>query len=507
MGTFTRRGVLGAGAVVVTGVAAPLVAAAADGRTPAPVGSVLVRPGDPRYADLVRRGNRRFVGRPDHVRVVSTTEQVVHAVQEAVDTGRRVAVRSGGHCFENFVDDPAVKVVIDTSFMDGVYYDAGRRAYAVEAGATLGEVYRRLYLSWGVTVPAGACPGVGAGGHIVGGGFGPLGRLHGLSVDHLYGVEVVVVDRSGRARAVVATREPDDPHRDLWWAHTGGGGGNFGVVTRYWFRDLPPAPDSVLSFTVTWRPEALTGLARGFGAWCERHSASGSPYARVYAEMVLRRSPGPHLLAGQVAGGPDAERLADDFIAALARVAGAPQSRTQEMTPWLASVRQPGGDDGKQWRLKVKSAYLRRSLSGAQLAAAQRHLTCGDYDNPGGSLSLNTHGGRINAVPPEASATAHRDAVMKAFYLVAWSDPAEDDRHVAWIREFYRDMYADTGGVPVADGAYINYPDTDLADPAWNASGVPWHALYYGDNYARLRRVKARWDPRDVFRHALAIRA
>ena len=109
-------------------------------------------------------------------------------------------------------------------------------AFAVEAGTTLGEVYRRLFLGWGVVLPAGQSPDIGIGGHALGSAFGFLHRRHGLAGDYLYAVEVVFVDGSGTAKSVIATRKPSDPNRELWWAHTGGGGGNFGVVTRYWFR-------------------------------------------------------------------------------------------------------------------------------------------------------------------------------------------------------------------------------------------------------------------------------
>ena len=142
----------------------------------------------------------------------------------------RVVVRSGGHCLEGFVADPAVRVLIDMSLMTAVYYDPEMSAFAVEAGATVGEAYRRLFLRWGLMIPAGVSPDIGMGGHVSGGAFGFLCREHGLAADYLYGVEVVVVDERGAARSVVATREPADPNRDLWWAHTGGGGGNFGIV-------------------------------------------------------------------------------------------------------------------------------------------------------------------------------------------------------------------------------------------------------------------------------------
>src|SRR2546422_4622616 len=111
------------------------------------VGPDKVGPDDPRYADLVRKGfNKRFAGKPDYVRLVGSTEQVVDAVQEAVRDKLRVAVRSGGHCLEGFVADPAVRALIDTSLMTGIYYDPDMNAFAVEAGATLGEVYPKLFL-------------------------------------------------------------------------------------------------------------------------------------------------------------------------------------------------------------------------------------------------------------------------------------------------------------------------------------------------------------------------
>jgi FAD/FMN-containing dehydrogenase len=516
-----------AGVVVSASSVAGVAAATEDGAScPAPPGPVKVGKGDPRYRSLASRGyNRRFVGRPRHVWVVGTTEHVVRAVQEAVDSGRRITVRSGGHGFEDFVADPAVEVVVDTSAMTAVYYDAGRRAFAVEPGALLGDVYRRLYLGWGVTIPAGWCPTVGAGGHVLGGGFGPLSRLMGLAVDHLYGVEVVVVDGRGRARSVVATREPSDPHRDLWWAHTGGGAGTFGIVTRYWFRTpdahgddpsglLPSPPAGVLSFSATWDWEdvdkaAFARLVHNQGEWAERHSAPDSPYLGLYSELALTRRPfGKLLMIGQVAADSGAERMLDDHLAAINRGVPVPAVRTVKNQSWLAAALAGSpGDPGPAYRLKVKSGYLRRRLTDRQVDVLHHHLTRSDYDHPGGSLSLYTHGGKVNTVAADATATPHRGAVMKMFYANGWEDRRDDARHIGWLRELYRDLYADTGGVPAAeDGTFVNYPDTDLADPAWN-TGAPWHTLYFGANYRRLQRIKAAWDPRNVFHHALSVRA
>jgi aclacinomycin oxidase len=179
---------------------------------------------DVRYATFVqKRFNKRFPGTPEAFRLVDSTEQVVEALEEIVKTNRRLAVRSGGHCLDGLVSDPAVQVVIDASLMSSVCYDEKIGAFAIEAGATLGEVYRKLFVGWGALLPAGQSPDIGVGGHVLGGAFGFVHREHGLAVDSLYAVEVVVVDAAGKARSVLATREPSDPNRELWWAHTGCG--------------------------------------------------------------------------------------------------------------------------------------------------------------------------------------------------------------------------------------------------------------------------------------------
>lgn len=494
-----------------------------------------VGPDDPRYVDLVGRGfNKRFAGRPAYVRVATSTADVVEAVQDAVRDKLRLAVRSGGHCLEGFVADTAVQVIIDISLMTNVDYDPRMRAFSVEAGATLGEVYRKLFLGWGVVIPAGESPSIGVGGHVSGGAFGFLCREHGLAADHLFAVEVVVVDESGTARSVVATREASDPNRDLWWAHTGGGGGNFGVLTRCWFRSvgasgteipsllLPQAPDAVLAFRAAWKwsdvdARTFTQLMRNHGDWCERNGAADSAYAKLFSTLILyRRQSGKIEIKGLSTAGPDAERLCDAHLAAITQGIDAPHTREVEKTSWLSFALNPFPElfhppGFEHASFKIKDAFLRRRFTDSQISVAYHFLTRSDHDIPGGMLGLATYGAKINTVLPHATASAQRDSILTTSCTVGWMDPHDEARSLAWVREFYRAMFVDTGGVPVpgerCDGAFINHPDVDLADPDWNRSGMHWHTLYYKDNYPRLQRIKASWDPGNVFHHALSIAA
>ena len=490
-----------------------------------------IGPEDPRYrVVLEKRFNRRFSATPDYVRLAGSIGDVIAAVEDAVREDRRLVVTTGGHCLEGFVSDPEVRVILDVSPMNRIYADPRLGAVAVEAGATVGETFRALAETWGTVIPLGEYPAIGMGGHVVGGAFGFLCRELGLAADYLHAVEVVTVDAAGKAGSVIATREPSDPNHDLWWAHTGGGGGNFGVVTRYWFRSpgsagrdpaslLPRAPASITTLRAEWDWSSVdrasfARLLRNHGAWCERESAPESRFASLWALFEIhRREFGKIIVRGVSTADSEAERLMDHHLAAVSEGVLPPGVVELQRMGWLEFALNPlpdlfaappGGVSAK-----VKDALLRRRLTDHQIGVAYDHLTSTTHEVMGGMLGLATYGGRINTVARGATASAQRGAILDLACTTGWLDPRDEAKNLAWVREFYRELFGDTGGVPVQgdryEGTFINHPDTDVADPAWNTSGVPWSTLYYQANYPRLQRVKARWDPRNVFRHALSV--
>lgn len=489
---------------------------------------------DSRYEFLSTRGdNQRFAARPESFVLARSTTDVVAAVQTAVDAGRPFAARSGGHCYENFVADGRIRNVVDLIGMTGVDWDPSRRAVAVGPGTRLADLYSTSYLRWGVAPPTGASAVVAVGGHLLGGGCGPSARRSGLCSDHLYAVEVVVVDADGRARAVVAERDDEDPAlRELWWAHTGAGGGNFGIATRFWLRSagvtgddprraLPQPSRTVLSTGRVFprdgmTPEAFRALVRDYGLWHERNSAPDSPYAGLFAGLVLFSrgsldAPEMSAMLMMQIDGHDARKLLAEFLAEITTGATGAVSFDLPVTerPWLTAMDGLArAQDGSGGRHKIKSAHLRRGYSNEQIEVLREHL-----DRPGcperASVSLQSGGGAVNALLPGDTAAAQRDSVLRALYLATWSDLADDAECLGWMRSLYRDVHASTGGVPTPDdrhdGCHINFPDTDLADPAWNTSGIPWQHLYFKGNHPRLQAVAATWDPRGVFGHAQSV--
>ena len=429
-----------------------------------------IPPDDSRYrATVDKRFNKRFTAAPDYVRLAASTDDVVAAVADAVRENRRLVVTSGGHCLEGFVSDPDVKVIVDVSPMKRIAFDAARGAISVEAGATVGETFRALAEKWGVVVPLGEYPGIGMGGHVAGGAFGFLCRQHGLAADYLQAVEVVTVDAGGSPVVTVATRESSDPNRELWWALTGAGGGNFGIITRFWFRSpgasgadpttlLPRAPESITTFRAEWswkdidRP-AFQRLCRNHGLWSEKTSDANGPYASFWTLLALHRKQLGKIVVRGVSTASAAAHKVDDFLAALGEGTAAETSdREQASMSWLEFALNPFPDMFAMppggVSVKVKDALLKTRLTDRQIDVAYDHLTSADHDVMGGMLGMASYGGAINRVAPDATASAQRDAILDLACNAGWVDPHDEAKNLAWARAFYRDLFAESGGVP-----------------------------------------------------------
>lgn len=509
---FMKTGAAGAGALSLA-AAGP---ARASAQTPIPAfPGTDVMPDDPRYSTLVRGFNLRWVGNPAYIAVCGDTAEVVRAVQRALDDGRRITVRGGGHCYEDFVSNNDGGVIIDLSSMNGVWRDADSGLYGIEGGATLWDVYRRLYVDYGVTLPAGSCYSVGVGGHVTGGGYGLLARLHGLTVDYLDAVEVVHVTKDGRAEAITVSRDsPDSAERDLLWGHLGGGGGNFGIVTKFFFRDPPQAPGNVQILAHAWDWSALDRetfgrLLRNYGEFLAANSDVGSPYQGLFALLHLsQKAAGQVQLTAQYAG-PEPSRVTEfaraisdglpDPVAPMVPLGAQRVAKTTDVQelPWLFATQSLNGS-GPNRRGKYKSAYMLTAFPDDQIDAMWQHLTEPSSPNPAALLQIDSYGCQVNAVEPDATAVPQRSSVMKLQYQTYWTDPNDDEANLDWIRSFYTAMYGERGPVPddTMDGCYVNYPDVDLEN---------WQELYYKDNYPRLQKVKRTWDPMNVFNHSQSI--
>jgi hypothetical protein len=482
-----------------------------------------VYPGDARFPTLIRGFNLRWVGEPKYVELCGSTDQVEKAVKEALANELRITFRGGGHCYEDFVSGNKGGVIIDLSPMGDVYGDHEQGGYCVEGGATLWNVYTRLEREYGVTIPAGSCYSVGAGGHVTAGGYGLLARLHGLTVDYLAAVEVVTVDKAGKVQAVTVSRDSPNPaEKDLLWAHQGGGGGNFGIVTKFWFEDPPEAPECAELATIAWDWTKLDKvsfkkLVGGYGEWLAANSKPGGRYSGLFSLLVLNHrmigaSPQITLTVQSVDKDPAPLR---EFLAAMEKdlppvvaavhPGGHPHalvpSTTPEKLPWLFATQTLNGS-GSNRRGKYKSAYMIKAFPERHLEAMWTWLTSAAAPAPPPAaqalLQVDSYGGQVNAVAPDATAVAQRSSTMKLQFQTYWNDPSNDKANLDWMAGFYKAMYGSAGPVPdgTVDGCYIGYPDVELPN---------WQKLYYKENYERLQRAKATWDPGDVFRHAQSI--
>lgn len=494
---------------------------------------------DSRFPSFLQGFNQRwFAGNCRAVYLCFDSAGTADALSDAISLyGQNVKIKSGGHCYEDFVFNEGTGAIIDVTPMAGYGYD-NERGYYLETGGTNWSAFQALFRDYGKVLPAGSCYSVGLGGHICGGGYGLLSRLNGLTVDWLTGVEVVVKDRADLpAYAVYASADSADPdQKDLHWAHCGGGGGNFGVITKYYFKNLPDAPRSALLTTVAFpwpdlTPDILGMLLNWFAGFAQR-----TDNWRQFGIFALNhQSVGEIHLTIQTAitTGEDENAIRAEYIDPLLASLNAIKPYTLMTRPGLAhhgylfqntaetlaytfyeAVQDLNGSGANQ-RGKYKSAYMRKPFPADQVDAVYKWLNTvpaglTPSDMQQSLLQVDSYGGRINMVEPSATAVPQRSSILKLQYQTYWTESSQDDAHLCWIRDFYTDVYRQTGGVPDpqldptnnVDGCYYNYPDVDLNIPNGRDAALQ---LYFGNNLPKLRAVKQRWDPNNYFNSSQSI--
>jgi FAD/FMN-containing dehydrogenase len=439
----------------------------------------VIAPTDTGYEDARVVWNGMIDRRPAAIVGVRDASDVAAAVQVATAHNVTLAVRGGGHNVAgSAVADAAI--VIDLRNMRSVSVDARARTAHAQGGATLGEVDSATQ-PHGLAVPIGVVTETGIAGLTLGGGLGWLRRKHGLTVDNLLGAEVVLAD----GRIVRASANEND---DLFWAIRGGGG-NFGVVTEFEFEAHPVGPQVPFAFVFIPLEAGVRGL-KFFREYMQTVPDELSTFAIVGgvpdAEMFPEEVRGRDALifaacwVGDAAEGDRILRPLRTFATPLVDMSGTWSYREQVQT--LFDEDYPNG--GRYyWKSQYIDALMDEAIEGLVDAGFRR-------PSKASTIDLWHLGGAIARVPADATPVPQRQAQYLIGIEANWDagDTHADAENVAWARE----LWAATQRWSPA-GVYVNFA-------GFGEEGTDLVRAAYGANYARLAKIKAKYDPANVFR-------
>jgi FAD/FMN-containing dehydrogenase len=436
-----------------------------------------VGPGHPRYDELRKVFNGMIDRRPALIARCTDARDVSAAVAFARDNGLPASVYGGGHNVTgNAVCDDGL--TIDLRPMKRIEIDPEARTCRAGAGLTWGELDAATQ-AHGLAVTGGRVSTTGLGGLAVGGGSGWIERKCGCSVDNLLSVELVTAD--GEIRTASESENPD-----LFWG-TRGGGGNFGVATSFEFGLHPIGPTllgGILIYPAPMAPDVIANF---------RDAMAGAP-DEVGGGVALITAPPEDFVPEPVRGQP--------VVAVVASYAG-PVEEGEEALRGLRAFGPPPVD------LVEPMPYVAlQQLMDADFPAGMRNYWTGDFltglpdeaidvmcrfhlskPSPLTEIATFPGGGAMARVPAGAMACGHdRQAPFNIHILSLWSEAADDEANIAWTRELAAAMKPFTTG-----RVYVNFIGDEGEERVVAAFGGP-------ERYARLRELKQRWDPDNLFR-------
>ena len=434
----------------------------------------VIQPGDAGYDDARTVYNAMIDRYPALIVRCQDVGDVIAGVNFAREQGLLLAVRGGGHNGAGLgtVDDG---LVLDLGLMNGVRVDPIARTARVEGGALLSDLHHAT-APFGLAMPSGIVASTGVGGIALGGGIGHLTRQLGLTIDNLLEADVVLADGT-----FVTACESENA--DLFWALRGGGG-NFGVVTSFLFKLHPIStlyagpmlwPLERAGEVLRWYREFIVGAPEtlnGFFAFLT------VPPAAPFPEHLWNQK-----VCGIVWSSTEPPERAEATFASI-RTRFSPPALdgvgpiSHEALQSMFDALYPAGE---QWYWK--SHFVNEIPD----AAVELHLQyAAELPTWKSTVHLYPIDGVASRVPKDATAWSHRDAHWGMTIIGVSADPADNDRMIAWAREYWAALLPFSTG-----GAYVNMTMDEGADRV-RAS--------YGDQYDRLARVKAIYDPDNLFR-------
>jgi FAD/FMN-containing dehydrogenase len=435
----------------------------------------LVRPGDPDYDTARALYNGMIDKRPRLIAQCVDVADVMAAVNYGREQQLLIAIRGGGH------NGPGLGscndgLVIDLSGMKGVRVDPAAGTVRVGPGCSSGDVDHATY-PFGLAVPLGIVSSTGVAGLTLGGGTGYLTRKYGLTIDNLVEADVVLAD----GQFVTAS---ETLHPDLFWALRGGGG-NFGVVTSFLFRAHPVS--QVFAGPIFWLARDAQALFRAYRDFLP--TAPEDLGAFVGLKTVPSGDPFPKEHWGQRVCALIScfNGSAEDGRRALAplldRLPPPIFNWMSEMPfPAINALFDPLLPPGLQWYWK--GAYVQTLTDSAidthiaQAAKAPSELSL---------MHLYPIDGAVRRVARDATPWSARDASWSMVIAAISSDPAQAGALRTWARDYWKAVHPFN-----LAGAYVNFMMDDEEEGRVAAT--------YGDNYARLARAKAKYDPNNLFR-------
>ncbi len=417
--------------------------------------------GHPDYDGARRIWNGMHDKRPALIARCQNAKDVCHAIDFARDRSLLVAVRGGGHSWpgKSTCDDG---LMLDLADMKNVDVDVDGQTAWCEGGALLGHLDDAT-LAHNLVTTGGVVSHTGVGGYTLGGGFGRLNRKYGLTIDNVLGAEIVTAD--GSARTISAENEPD-----LFWAIRGGGG-NFGVVSKFHYQ-LHPMNREVYSGMLVWPIEQARNVLEFYAEW------SATVSRELYTGPMMATMPdGTGVIGVEVVYNGD------------------PAAGEKELAP-LRAIGTMIDDGVKMQDYKVMQtqedamlahgirSYAKNSMVKEFTQELVNDMIDAFIPDPRAAIFTHTAGGAVKDVGELDTAFPHRNAETMLVYFTGWADPAEDEQGISMCKQWAAALESHTGG----------YYDNIEWEGDQSVAGN------YGPNYARLAEIKGRYDAGNLFR-------